>query len=233
MAQLNIKPDFNTSVPNYIYDPLLWRHEGRKGISAHYVLIYLLLIDKVTEVHDNDDGTKTGVVLGGTPVSFRDIATALGCSYSTVQRATAHLVKVGLIRRHEVSRTDGYRWEVLNCRKLMTGKQADGSINMGGKNYKKKEHSINPEGEDNQRRDGNSTSSPEPPAPPKRFVCGYCNAVGDSAPALLKHQIETHNEFDCVYCDCIFGQKEVLTDHLVNEHGWAFASGLCRPPKPE
>lgn len=137
MAKLNIKPDFNTSVPNYIYDPVLWRHQGRKGISAHYVLIYLLLIDKVTEAYDDDDGTKTGVVLGGTPVSFRDIATALGCSYSTVQRATAHLVSVGLIRRQWVSMTDGYSWEVLNCRKWLSGKQADGTIRLGGKTYKK------------------------------------------------------------------------------------------------
>jgi hypothetical protein len=114
------------------------RHEGRKGIAAHYVLIYLLLIDKVTEAYDDDDGTKTGVVLGGTPVSFKDIATALGCCYSTAQRATAHLVRVGLIRRQWVSMTDGYRWEVLNCRKALCGKQRDETIRMEDKTYSRK-----------------------------------------------------------------------------------------------
>ena len=185
-------------------------------------------------MYDEGDGTKTGVVLGGTPVSFKEIASALGCSYSTVQRATAHLVRVGLIRRQWVSMTDGYRYEVLNCRKSLSGKQADGSIKMGGKKYKKKEPSINPEDEDDLGGDDESTFTPEPPAPLSgRFVCPYCNAVADSAPALLKHQIEVHNEFDCVYCDCIFGQKKALTDHLVKEHGWALASnGLYRPPKP-
>ena len=133
MAKLNINPEYNTSAPNYIYDHLLWRHEGRKGISAYYVLIYLLLIDKVTEVYDDDDGTKTGIVLGNTPVSFSDFATALGCSYSTVQRATAHLVRVGLIRRQWVSKTDGYSWEVLNCRKEFKTISGDGSITMKGK----------------------------------------------------------------------------------------------------
>ncbi len=133
MAQLKINQEYNTSAPNYIYEPSLWRHEGRKGISAYYVLIYLLLIDKITEVHDNDDGTKTGIVLGGAPVSFKDIATTLGCSYSTVQRATAHLVKVGLIRRHGVSKTDGYRWEVLNCRKEFKTISDDGSVTIKGK----------------------------------------------------------------------------------------------------
>jgi len=133
MAKLSIIPEYNTSVPNTIYAPSLWHHEGRKGISAHYVLIYLMLIDKVTEVHEGEDGTQTGAVLGGTPVSFKDIVTALGCSYSTVQRATAHLVKVGLIRRHEVSKTDGYRWEVLNCRKEFKTISDDGSVTIKGK----------------------------------------------------------------------------------------------------
>jgi hypothetical protein len=133
MAKLNINPEYNTSAPNYIYDPELWRHSGRKGPSAYYVLIYLLLIDKVTEVHDGGDGSKTGVVLGGTPISFKDFATALSCSYSTVQRATAHLVRVGLIRRHWVSKTDGYRWEVLNCRKEVKSIGEDGSITIRGR----------------------------------------------------------------------------------------------------
>ena len=153
MAKLNINPEYNTSVPNYVYDPLLWRHEGRKGISAHYVLIYLLLIDKVTEVYDAGDGTKTGIVLGNTPVSFSDFATALGCSYSTVQRATAHLVRVGLIRRQWVSMTDGYRYEVLNCRKDFKAISDDGSVTLKGKKFSRTKASLSanettPEDED-------------------------------------------------------------------------------------
>jgi hypothetical protein len=142
MAKLIIKLEYNTSAPNYIYELKLWHSEG-KGVSAHYVLIYLLLIDKVTQVYDEGDGTKTGLVLGGVRLSFKDIENALGCSYSTAKRACAHLVRVGLIRRHSASRTTAYKYEVLNCRKDVEEVTKDGLTHpVETKKLKGKYHCI-------------------------------------------------------------------------------------------
>ena len=245
---IEVNYEYQASMPNWIMNPCYWQpKDGGRPPSVYAMLCYMWCMDKVTSIYDVEDyptldaeGNETigtvpmGQVLGGTPVSYSTIARNLHISWKTVQRQMEYLASVGLIRRFRGNDMQEYSFEVVRCRKPLTSKQADGSIKMGGKKYKKKEPSINPEDEDDLGGDDESTFTPEPPAPLSgRFVCPYCNAVADSAPALLKHQIEVHNEFDCVYCDCIFGQKKALTDHLVKEHGWALASnGLYRPPKP-
>lgn len=150
MPKLTINTEFNTSVPNFVYKPGLWG-DGTKGVSAYYVLIYALLIDKVTETYNATDGTVVGVVLGGTPVSFSDISEVLGCSYSTVQRATDYLHGNGLIAREMVNRIEGYRYYVLSCRKVFTDKD---TVTHSGNKYTRADKlgasSFNIEGDDDE-----------------------------------------------------------------------------------
>lgn len=143
MAKLTINPDFNTSVPNYVYDPKLWANgNGGKGLSVYYPLIYGVLIDKVTETYDAEDGTRVGVVLGGVPVSLSDISDVLGCSYQIAQRATAYLVEKNLIGRQLVSLSDGYRYFIINCRKEFKDKDV---ITYQGKKFRRVEPDNTPD----------------------------------------------------------------------------------------
>jgi hypothetical protein len=122
MAKLKINPEFNTSLPNFVYDGGLWSQDGRPP-SCWAVLLYALMIDKVTETYNAENGSKVGAVLGGTPVSYKDISDALHCSYSAVARAAGFLTGVGLIARQRCGLEDGYQWYVLNCRKEFEEKE--------------------------------------------------------------------------------------------------------------
>jgi hypothetical protein len=129
---------FNTNVPNYVFNPALWRpaEKGRKP-SVDAMLCYMWCIYKVTSVYEDKDGTPTGKVLNGLAIGFAVIANDanLGISWSSVQRNMKYLEQVGLIRRVRGTIKDKYSYEVLNCRKSLSGKQADGTIRMGGKTY--------------------------------------------------------------------------------------------------
>src|ERR1035441_6271847 len=135
-----INYDFNTNVPNYVFNPALW-HPATKGRkpSVDAMLCYLWCIDKVTSVYKDKDGTPNGKVLDGLAIGFAVIANDanLGISWSSVQRNMKYLEKVNLIRRVRGTIKDKYSYEVLNCRKQLNGKQVDGTIRMGGKTYKK------------------------------------------------------------------------------------------------
>jgi hypothetical protein len=130
--------DYNTTVPNYVFNPALWlpAKKGRKP-SVDAMLCYLWCIDKVTSVYGDKDGTPTGKVLDGLPIGFAVIANEanLGISWSSVQRNMKYLEQAKLIRRVRGTIKDKYSYEVLNCRKQFNGKQADGTIRMGGKTY--------------------------------------------------------------------------------------------------
>lgn len=73
----------------------------------------MLLIDKVTETYDAEDGRKVGVVLGGTPISYAELGDALGCHKSTTKRATKFLCDVGLIAREQGNYDNAYTYYVL------------------------------------------------------------------------------------------------------------------------
>ncbi len=133
-------------------------------------------IDKVTSVFEDKDGTPIGVVLNGLPIGFAVIANDanLSISWSSVQRNMKYLEQVGLIRRVRGTIKDKYSYAVLNCRKQFNGKQADGTIRLGGKTFTKKDtakltvadvdhlftHSVMREGKD------------------KGQPCTYCNKCG-------------------------------------------------------
>lgn len=146
-SQQDVKPtrkgiavdyDFNTNVPNYVFNPVLWHPAKGRKPSVDAMLCYLWCIDKVTKVYeDKEDGTSTGKVIDGMPIGYAVIANEanLGISWSSVQRNMKYLEKVGLIRRVRSTIKDKYSYEVLNCRKSFNGKQADGTIRMGGKTY--------------------------------------------------------------------------------------------------
>jgi hypothetical protein len=130
---------FNTNVPNYVFNPALWHPAKGRKPSVDALLCYMWCIDKVTSVFEDEDGTPTGKVLDGLPIGFAVIANDanLGISWSSVQRNMKYLEGVGLLRRVRGTIKDKYSYEVLNCRKSLNGKQADGTIRMGGKTYKK------------------------------------------------------------------------------------------------
>lgn len=118
MARIEINTDYNTSLPNSVlYDSRLWNNSEGKPLSAAYLRVYLMFIDKVTQTYDDEDGSKVGVVLGGAPIPYSAIKDALGCSYPTVQRVIQHLADARLILRQLVSLRDGYRYFVVDCRK--------------------------------------------------------------------------------------------------------------------
>jgi hypothetical protein len=129
---------FNTNVPNYVFNAALWHPAKGRKPSVDALLCYMWCIDKVTSVYEGEDGTPTGKVLDGLPIGFAVIANDanLGISWSSVQRNMKYLERVGLIRRVRGTIKDKYSYEVLNCRKSLSGKQADGTIRMGGKTYK-------------------------------------------------------------------------------------------------
>lgn len=132
--------DFNTTVPNYVFNPALWHPAGKgRKPSVDAMLCYMWCIDKVTSVYEDKDGTPTGKVLNGLPIGFAVIANDanLGISWSSVQRNMKYLEKVKLIHRVRGTIKDKYSYEVLNCRKSLNGKQEDGTIRMDGKTYKK------------------------------------------------------------------------------------------------
>jgi predicted transcriptional regulator len=150
-AGIHVNEQYNTSFPNFAYDPKFWKPaevEGVKGCrmpSANAVLLYLWLIDKVTSVYE-EDGRMIGKVLGGMPIGMATIANAdnLNTKWGSVQRGMAHLVSVGLVRRrHQAG--DGSKktrekcsYEVLYCRKeFKNGVQPDGSIQLNGRNFTK------------------------------------------------------------------------------------------------
>jgi hypothetical protein len=129
---------FNTNVPNYVFNPALWHPAKGRKPSVDALLCYLWCIDKVTSVYEAEDGTPNGKVLDGLPIGFAVIANKanLGSSWSSVQRNMKYLEGVGLIRRVRGTIKDKYSYEVLNCRKQLNRKQADGTIRMGGKTYR-------------------------------------------------------------------------------------------------
>ena len=131
--------DYNTTVPNYVFNPALWHPAKGRKPSVDALLCYMWCIDKVTSVYKDEDGTPTGKVLDGLPIGFAVIANDanLGISWSSVQRNMKYLEGIGLIRRVRSTIKDKYSYEVLHCRKSFSGTQADGSIRMGGKTYKK------------------------------------------------------------------------------------------------
>jgi hypothetical protein len=135
---VHIDYEFNTTVPNYVFNSALW-HPATKGRkpSVDAMLCYLWCIDKVTSVYKDKDGTPNGKVLDGLAIGFAVIANDanLGISWSSVQRNMKYLEQINLIRRVRGTIKDKYSYEVLNCRKSLNGKQADGTIRMGGKTY--------------------------------------------------------------------------------------------------
>jgi DNA-binding transcriptional ArsR family regulator len=113
---IHIKPDFNTSMPNYLLNPKYWSPgSGGRAPSAYAPLLYMLLLDKVTSVVDVDE-VKYGLVLNAKPISFKDLAESLGISYRSVGRNLQHLVDVGLIERYRSSYVQEYSYSVPNCR---------------------------------------------------------------------------------------------------------------------
>jgi hypothetical protein len=61
-----------------------------------------------------DDTAIYGVVAGGNPVSYSDIAKDLHCSWSAVQRSIQWLGNNGLIACGRARRGDEYRYQVIN-----------------------------------------------------------------------------------------------------------------------
>jgi hypothetical protein len=137
---VHIDYDFNTSVPNYVYNPALWHPAKGRKPSVDAMLCYMWCIDKVTSVYEDNDGTPTGKVLDGLRIGFAVIANEanLGISYSSVQRNMKYLEDAKLIRRVRGTFKDKYSYEVLNCRKQFNGKQSDGTFRMSGKTYTEK-----------------------------------------------------------------------------------------------
>lgn len=135
---IRINYEFNTSFPNFAFRREFWTPKagGRKP-SADAALVYLWCLDKVTEVY-TQDGVRYGAVLGGKRIGFKVIAGNLGVAWNTVQRNMKHLEGVGLIRRFRGSNMQEYSYEVVNCRRVFNGKQADGSIKHKGKTYKRR-----------------------------------------------------------------------------------------------
>ena len=136
---ISVNYDYNTTVPNYVFNPALW-HATKKGRkpSVDALLCYMWCIDKVTSTFEDEDGTITGKVLDGLPIGFAVIGNDanLGVSWSSIQRNMRHLENAKLIRRVRSNIKDKYSYEVLNCRKEFNGKQANGTIRLHGRTYK-------------------------------------------------------------------------------------------------
>ena len=134
-AGIQINPEYNTSVPNWVMDAKWWKpvNGGRKP-SVDCVLIYIWCTDKVTDVIEYKD-VKYGRVLSGKAVSLATIAANLGISWSSAQINMQHLVDVGLIHRTRGSAMKEYSYSVLNCRKKFNAKQPDGSAVLKVKRY--------------------------------------------------------------------------------------------------
>ncbi|MGB0073617.1 MAG: hypothetical protein WBP71_11765 [Terracidiphilus sp.] len=204
--------DFNTTVPNYVFNPALWysTKKGRKP-SVDAMLCYMWCIDKVTSLFEDEDGTPTGKVLDGLPIGFAVIANDanLGISWSSVQRNMKYLEQVGLIRRVRGTIKDKYSYEVLTCRKQFNGKRADGTIRLGGKTYTDKGVRSSTVAAPASSNDGLHCVDAVETFPAKfKGICPRCSQSAEDCEC----------EWKCPECDWMFPALDVIDLHLRAEH---------------
>jgi hypothetical protein len=115
---VHLNYEYNINIPVWLLDQKWWdtKAGGRKP-STDVIRVYAWLLDKVTSC-EVEDGVILGTVLGGRKLSHLEIGSTFGVSWSGVQRATAYLVKVGLISRVQNCRTKEHSYTVLHCRKF-------------------------------------------------------------------------------------------------------------------
>jgi DNA-binding transcriptional regulator YhcF (GntR family) len=98
--------------------------DSRWGNASPQMRVYQYLWDKVTKcIYNGSNGKFHGRVLGGKPIPYKEIANALGISWSTVQRAVGFLEAHGFIRTHQTFIRASLSFDVLDCEKHVTDEQ--------------------------------------------------------------------------------------------------------------
>jgi hypothetical protein len=94
-----------------VYDKV-W--SGKKVPADAWRVLFWLTNRMTGTVKYEDDPNIYGVVAGGHSVSFKDIASDLQCSWSSVQRASMWLEDRGMITRHRSGNGQQYVYNVVN-----------------------------------------------------------------------------------------------------------------------
>lgn len=104
--------------------------------------VWVWMDDRTTSKLDVE-GVIHGIVWYGRDIGFDDIATDLGCSYWSLQRAVKWLVDVEFISRRNKHAHGVYSYTVLNSTRKLKGevkKPTEGTITRGGHTYADKGH---------------------------------------------------------------------------------------------
>jgi predicted transcriptional regulator len=107
---LEVNDGFYVKLPNHIWSRM--KFQCRTALW-----LYMWLIDKTTE-EEEVDGELHGLVLGGTPLSYKDIGKYVGVSWSTVQRQVQVLVEGNYIRIYPGGTDGRYRYHVADSYKF-------------------------------------------------------------------------------------------------------------------
>src|ERR1017187_9043882 len=94
-----------------VYDKI-W--SGKKVPTDAWRVLFWLTNRMTGNVKFEDDPIIYGIVAGGNPVSFKDIASDLQCCWRSVQRASQWLADKGMITRARSGRGQEYRFHVVN-----------------------------------------------------------------------------------------------------------------------
>ena len=143
-------------------------------------VLYWLTNRMTGNVKFEDDPIIYGIVAGGNPVSFKDIASDLQCCWRSVQRASQWLADKGMITRARSGRGQEYRFHVVNSLRQFELQTVPGSSVVGtdpqeddpefGTSF------LDESGEPDELEDEDELASPHytPVAGTLMFACNYC-----------------------------------------------------------